>query len=175
MVDPRHGRFQQRAGGDPAECPRQGLEVVTDGGHRAIIRGVVASVLRPQPPGSAPDPVDAQHDIQNRAKHRREPHEGDPSPGRGDLPLVQQDMDRDAYRQNQTNGQCHVRACVQQIPPDVIHGGTSSGGARRSHWPWTSCLPLGRAEPGVGGTAPDRGVNQNPGYRTRGIEFVRSY
>jgi hypothetical protein len=51
--------------------------------------------------GAPGHPVDAEHQIQQRAQHRGEPGDADPADRAADVALAQQDMQRDGDRQQQ--------------------------------------------------------------------------
>jgi hypothetical protein len=82
-------------------------------------------IRRSQQPGAAADPIDAEQQVEGGPEDRREPDQANPADCGGHLAFGQQDMDGGADGQDQADRQGDIGPRVQQVLPDVIHGGVT--------------------------------------------------
>ena len=117
-----HPAGQELAAGDAADATLQRAQVAVALGRRLRSRFVAPVAWRAELACPALHPVDAEHQVKDRAHHGRQPGQPDPTRSRRHLALAQQRVRGDERGEDEVRREQRRGPDAKQVGPEIVHG-----------------------------------------------------
>jgi len=116
-----HQAGQELPAGDAADAALQRAQVAVAAGFGPVRLAASPAAGRAEPSCPALHAVDAEHQVEDRARDGRQPSQADPARGRRHVTLAQQRVRGDERGERDVECEQRLRPDAEKVGPKVVH------------------------------------------------------